>query len=448
MTFPKSARRVRFAGLTAVLLAVGMADVQAMSLQQAYAAALKNDPTYRMNFYENEAAKENRVLGRSNLLPSVAASWSGSKNNVDQVTHVGTRDIPDSPKYVSRSAVIQLRQPLFNLDAWARYRQGVAQSNEGEARFEANTGEVALRVVGAYVDTLFAADQVELATAQRNALTEQMKVNNRLFAKGEGTKTDMLETQARMDVAEAQLIEAQDNLTAARNTLEGVVGMPVDSLDKLGSEFRLVGEDPLSYEHWKAVALERNPDLKSARFAVEAAAQEVSKANAGHFPRVDLVAAYSKGTAESINTYNQDTTNRSVGVQVNIPLYNGGAISASARQAVAGRERAKEDLEARTSKVLVELRKAHSQVVSSSAKLAALDKSVASGKLLVKATEQSVKGGVRINLDLLNAQQQLTATQRDLAQARYTYLIALLRLKAAAGVFSPDDVRQVAAYFH
>ncbi|MDB5934036.1 MAG: type secretion protein TolC [Massilia sp.] len=434
-------------GAAAALLALLAGSAGAMSLQQAYEAALKNDPAYRMNFYENESGKENRILGRSALLPNVAASYSANKNRVDQTTHIGTREQFEQPRYISRSAVIQMRQPLFSLEAWARYREGVAMSNQSAATFEANTGEVALRVVGAYIDALFAEDQLALAKAQRESYLEQMKVNDRLFVKGEGTKTDQLETQARLDLSEAQVLESQDNVTAARNTLEGVVGMEVTSLDRLGQDFILNRSKTLSFEEWRVIALERNPDLKAARFAVEVAQQEVNKVRSGHTPRVDLVAAYSKGAAESINTYNQDTINRSIGVQVNIPLFAGGAVSASARQAVANLERAKADLQVRTNRILVELRKAHSLVESSNARLNALDKAVSSGQLLTKATEQSVKGGVRINLDLLNAQQQLVTSQRDRAQARYSYLIGTLRLRAATGTFSGDDVREVAAYF-
>jgi protease secretion system outer membrane protein len=163
---------------------------------------------------------------------------------------------------------------------------------------------------------------------------------------------------------------------------------------------------------------------------------------------VDFIAAYSKGDAESINTYNQNSVNRTIGVQVNLPLYQGGAINASTRQAAASYGRAQSDLDARSNKVMVELRKAHSIVLSSVHKIEALEKAVASGQLLMRATEQSIKGGVRINLDLLNAQQQLYTSQRDLAQARYSYLIGLMRLRAAAGTLDADSVREAAAYFH
>lgn len=443
---PSTLRRVAFA--VGAICALHAGSASAISLQQAYEAALKNDPSYRMNFYENEIGKENRIIGRAALLPNVSASYSSSRNRADieALDSLGRASLTH-PNYISRSAIVQLRQPIVNLEAIARYRQGVAQTKQSAAQFEANTGEVVLRVVGAYADALFADDQLALAQVQRAQYLEQQKVNQRLFEKGEGTKTDMLETQARLDLAEAQLLEARDNLTAQRNTLEGVVGMEVGTLDKLAPDFRFDSISPATFEEWKALALANNPDLKAARLAVETARLEIGKQRAGHAPRLDLVATYSKGDSETLNTYTQDTVNRSVGIQLNVPIFAGGAVNATTRQAVAGHERSKAELELKTNKVLVELRKAHDLVLSSVARVGALVKATESGKELMKATEQSIKGGVRINLDLLNAQQQLFASQRDLAQARYSYLLGTLRLRAAAGTLDGENVRAIAAYF-
>jgi protease secretion system outer membrane protein len=430
------------------MCAVHAGSASAISLQQAYEAALKNDPAYRMNYYENEAGKENRILGRAGLLPNISASYSANRNRADieAIDGLGRQSLTH-PNYISRSAIVQLRQPIVNLEAIARYRQGVAQTKQSAAQFEANTGEVVLRVVGAYADALFADDQLALAQVQRAQYLEQQKVNQRLFEKGEGTRTDMLETQARLDLAEAQLLEARDNLTAQRNTLAGVVGMEVGTLDKLAPDFRFDSLGAGTFEEWKALALANNPDLKAARLAAEAARLEIGKQRAGHAPRLDLVATYSKGDSETLNTYTQDTVNRSVGIQLNVPIFAGGAVNATTRQAVAGYERSTAELDMKTNKVLVELRKAHDLVLSSVARVGALVKATESSKELMKATEQSIKGGVRINLDLLNAQQQLFVSQRDLAQARYSYLLGTLRLRAAAGTLDGDDVRVVAAYF-
>lgn len=435
----------------ALLAGAGAAgNAAAISLQAAYEAALKNDPQYRMNYYEYESSKENVILGRSNLLPQVSGSFSANRNIAD-LTY-----LPDNPKerpnvlhprYISRSSAIQVRQPILNLDGIVRYRQGKVQTAQGEKQFESDTAQVILRVVGAYSDALFAEDQVALSKVQRDMYLEQMKVNEHLFKSGEGTRTDMLETQARLDLAEAQLVEAQDNAVAMRSTLAGVIGMEPGTLDPLGPNFRVRTDTPKSFEELRTRAVAQNPQLAAARLAIENARLEIQRDKAGHLPRVDFVGTYSKDDAASLTTYNQNTVNRAVGVQVNIPIYQGGAISATTRQAAANWNRAQADLDNRTSQVVVELRKAFDLVQNSTAKINALEKAVASGKELMVATEQSIKGGVRINLDLLNAQQQLYTSQRDLAQARYTYLLGLLRIRAAAGTLDDSAVREVAAYF-
>ena len=439
--------RIR-AGVLGVLLTLGAGGAGAVTLQQAYEAALKHDPQFRMRFYENESGKELRKLGRAQLLPNVAGSYSYGKNVADQeFSRVGAAPVVTHPKYTSRSAVVQLRQPLFNLDAIMRYRQGKVQSAQSGELYEAGIDEVSVRVVSSYLDVLFAQDQLALARVQRDAHLEQQKVNQRLFEKGEGTRTDMLETQARLDLAEAQLIESQDNLQAARETLEGVIDMDPGELDRLGEDFRPAALNPSSFEEWSKLALARNNQLAAARLAVENARLDIGRNKAGHLPRVDFVAAYSKADSETLTNLGQENTNRQLGVQVNIPIYSGGAVSASTRQAAANYGRAQAELDSLTNQTLVELRKAHSLVTSSGRKIDALIKAVESGKLLMTATEQSIKGGVRINLDLLNAQQQLFTSQRDLAQARYTYLVGVMRLRAAAGTLEADAIRELAAYF-
>lgn len=449
---PSMALRKGVLALAAVLAAAS-GGAGAVTLQQAYEAALKNDPQYRMRFYEKESTQENEILGRSALLPQVSASF-GANRNIADVEALGynstTRQfemIPSAPRYISRSSAIQVRQPILNLDGIVRYRQGKVQARQGIKQFESDTNDVILRVVGAYADALFAQDQVDLSRVQRDVYQEQMKVNQYLFDKGEGTKTDTLETKARFDLSEAQLVEAQNNEQAQRDTLAGVIGMDPGALDKLGANFRFQAVAPKSFDEWRTIALARNPQLEAARLAVENTRLDIQRNRAGHAPRVDFVATYSKDDAASLQTYQQNSVNRAVGVQVNIPIYQGGAINAQTRQAADNWNRAQADLDNRTSNVMIELRKSYDLVQNSVPKINALEKAVASGKELMTATEQSIKGGVRINLDLLNAQQQLYVSQRDLAQARYTYLLGLLRLRAAAGTLDEQAVREVGAYF-
>eukprot|EP01030_Chromulinospumella_sphaerica_P019779 gene19779-19678_t len=278
--------------MAVALAAVAFATpgAQAIGLLQAYQAALQNDPTYLAAFQELEAGRENRIIGRSQMLPNVSASYSASRNHSDLT-------------------------------------QGVAQTNYSEALFVSRTHEMIVRVAGAYIDALYANVQVNLSRAQRDVLLEQKKVNDHLFAKGEGTKTDMLETQARLDVAEAQLLESQDNLQTQRATLAGLIGQEVDSLDDFGDFFRIT---PLPEGGYEAL--------------------------------------------QTINTYNQESTGRAIGLQLNVPLFSGGYTSAVTRQAAAGLEKTRFDMQAKQDKVLVELRKQYAAVVSGATKILALDK--------------------------------------------------------------------------
>jgi len=431
----------------AVAATLAAGNAAAITLQQAYDAALKNDPAYRARFYANESARENAVLGRSGLLPSVSASYSASRNLLDQETTVRNQTQQQDLRYISRSSVVQLRQPLFNMDAVQRYRQGKVQTAQGAAQFEADTNEVAVRMLSAYADALFAEDQVALARVQRDVYREQQMVNERLFKGGEGTRTDSLETAARLALSEAQLLEAQDNALALRGVLEGIIGGDAGTLDQLSSDFRVGSLTPGTFDEWRALALKNNRELAAARLAVENTRLEIGRNKAGHLPRVDLIASYSKGDNETINTYGQDNTNRSIGVQVNIPIYSGGAVSAQTRQAAAAYARAQSELDATSDRLMVDLRRAFNTVQSSASKVDALVAAVDSAKLLMTATEQSIKGGVRINLDLLNAQQQLFVSQRDLAQARYAYLVSVLRMRAIAETVDHDDIRELAVYF-
>ncbi|HJV81180.1 TolC family outer membrane protein [Noviherbaspirillum sp.] len=440
-------KRLLASALASIFMLHG-GQASALGLVEAYQAALQNDPTYQSARHDNEAGQQNRALGRSNLLPQVSISYSKSKNRTDitQPNFLGQMSTTH-PDYTSTSNVLGLRQPIFNLDGFARYRLGLAQANISDAQFSSRSQDLVLRLVGAFADAKFAEDQLALATAQRDTFAEQKQANERMFEKGEGTRTDMLETQAKFDLAEAQLIEARDNMTTARNNLAAIIGTDVTQLDGLTDDFQVKPMQPATYEEWKAIALDRNPDLVAQRYNVEAAEQDIARNRAGHAPRLDFVASYSKSDSETLSTRNQDATVRAVGIQLNIPLYSGGSVTAATSQAVANHEKAKSDLDAKTNQVLVELRKEYNLILSSASRIDAMVKSVNSARALVQATQQSVKGGVRVNLDVLNAQQQLFSARKDLAQARYNYLLAYLRLRSAAGTLSAEDLQAVAGYF-
>jgi len=410
---------------------------------QAYEAALNNDALYQAAIHENEAGQQFGTIGRASLLPVLSGSYSTNYVDADRTFN----GVTTHPTYRNESAVLQLRQPVINFESLARYKQGLAQTSGADAEFLVQNQDLIVRLAAAYMDARFAEDQLAITSSQMSSFAEQRLTNERLFEKGEGTRTEMLETQARFDLAEAQVIEARDNLTNARNVLASILGEEVKLLNPLLDDFRVKPMQPPSFEEWKETALEQNPEIVSQRHAVEVARQEINKQRAGHAPRVDLVGAINKSMSDNVLFIGLDTFTRSIGVQVNVPMYAGGLVNAMTSQAVSNHEKAKAQLESRTNQVLIELRRQFNLNLSSARRIDALVSSVNSRGILLEATRKSAIGGTRTNVDILNAKQQFFEATLDLTQARYNYLLSYLRLRKAAGTVDIRDLQDVARYF-
>lgn len=438
--------RHKISTLICAILLSQVNHVHAMSLLDAYEAALRHDPTYRSALHENEAGEQAEAIGLASLLPnlSITHAQSTSTGTITQTGVAGTRPLD----FDSQVSTLSLRQPLINMEAVAGYRIGKAQADSSRAKFTGRSQQLVVRLVEAYVETLLAQDHVKLAETQRNSLEELKRVNERMLQKGEGTTTDVLETQSKYAIAQARVIEANDELEVARLKLEAIVGQKITQLDRLSDMFSSHAIRLQDYDSWHALALERNAELVTQRHAVASGKEEIRKSHAGHAPRVDLVASLTRNKAGSFITQDRDVSLATVGVEVNFPLYAGGRVNAITAQATANHARAEADLDVITDKVLVELRKQYNLLLSGVKRIESLQLAVKSAELLVDATQKSIRGGIRINLNLLDAQQQLHTAQRDLAQARYNYLLAYLRLQLAAGTLVLDDLRNVTSYFH
>ena len=420
----------------------------AMSLLDAYEAALQHDPTYRSAYHENEAGQQAEAIGLASLLPNLSITHTQNKSSgtITGKTQTG-QSVSDVVTFDGQISSLTLRQPLINLEAVASYRIGKAQADSSRAKFTGRSQQLIVRLVEAYVETLLAQDHVKLAEAQLVSLEELKRVNERMLIKGEGTTTDVLETQSKHAIAQARVIEANDELEGAQLKLEAIIGQKINQLDRLSDAFNTRAIQLQDYDNWYALALERNAELVTQRHAVTSGKEEIRKSFAGHTPRVDLVASLSKNNRGSFITRNQDAELGTIGVEVNFPLYAGGRVNALTAQAKANHARAEADLDAVTDKVLVELKKQYNLLKSGIKKIESLELAVKSAELLVDATEKSIRGGIRINLNLLDAQQQLYTAQRDLSRARFDYLLAYLRLQLAAGTLVLDDLRNIASYF-
>ncbi len=414
-----------------------------MGLLEAYEEALRNDPVFRSAVHENEAGQQSAEIGLAGLLPNLSITHAQGINR-GTISQAGESMPLDFNNEVTTLA---LRQPLLDLGAIASYRQGLAEANSSQARFANHSQLLIVRLVEVYFDALLARDRLVLANAQRDALAELKQVNENMLKRGEGTKTDVLETHSRYALAQAQVIEAQDEWEAARLALTAMTGNPVAQLDSLNGMFRVQPIQPPDFESWREMALARNTELVAQRYIVDSSREEVVKSRSGHAPKVELVASLSRNNSASFITAGRDAKLASVGVEINIPLYMGGRVNAVTNQARANQARTEADLDAMTDKILLELRKQYQLLQSSILRIESLEIAVESARLLVEATEKSILGGIRINLDLLDAQKQLFSAQVDLAEARYNYLLAYLRLRFAAGTLQLDDLRKIATYF-
>nr|WP_308529982.1 TolC family outer membrane protein [uncultured Serratia sp.] len=450
-------RQVAGLAISTLLFAIS-APVHSIGILDAYSLALEKDPTFRAAIKEKEAGDENENIGRAGLLPKVSANYQNSPRNWQTQKYPASDIFGNSlgeatkrQQYRSHSSSITLTQPLFDYEAYARYKAGVAQTLMSDERYRSKYLDLAVRVISAYVEVAYSKDQIALASAQKAAYKEQLALNDRLMSAGEGTITDVSETQARYSLAEAQEIEARDALDAAQRELEVIIGVPLDQLDELQvlrpGKFQVAPLIPSKFEEWQKIALENNPMLAASRHGVDAAKYEVERNRAGFMPQVQLYASHSENDSSSDNTVNQKYRTDSIGVQVSVPIYAGGGVSASTRQAASRYGQAMYEMDAQVGTTLNDLRKQFNLCISSRAKLAAYELAVKSATTQVTATRQSVLAGQRVNVDVLNAEQQLYSAQRDLASAKYTYIKSWITLLRDSGTLDEKDVKRVAQYF-
>lgn len=424
-------------------------SAQALDLGDAYALALRNDPTWQGSIAEREAGLENLAIGRAGLLPRLSYRYNRARNDSEVTQRSQFGDVTTQRDYRSYSSTLTLEQPLFDYAAWSDYRRGVAQAALADERYRGRGQELMVRLFGAYSEALFANEQIALAQAQRRTYAEQLTLNERLLKGGEGTRTDVLETRARYELAQAQEIEAGDNLDAALHALQAIIGEPVavEDLTPMTADFRVQPLTPTRFERWRDLAVAHNAELASQRHGLEVAEQNIERQRAGHLPSLSAYASKGISSSSSESSYNQRYDTDSIGVQLSVPLYAGGGVQALVRQARAQRDAAGFELDAQLNDTLTQLRRQFNLCASGTAKIRAYDLAVKAASALVQATRKSVRGGERVNLDVLDAEQQLFSARRDLAQARHEYLRAWLQLRYLAGVLEAGDLNALSRYF-
>ncbi len=420
----------------------------ALGLMQAYEAALQYDGTYRAAIYQNEAGQQREKLGKSHIMPSLSASYSF--NRVDsRVEFTNTQQTTtDDRDYDSKNAVIQARQPIFNKESWSKYELGKLETKISNMELAMNKQLLIERFFAAFAEANYAQDLLTLAKTEQAAYENQEISNKQLFALGEGTKTDLIESQAEKQIAAAGVIEAENHVMNTQVTLQNIIGVDTKQLDQLDKDFNQLDLSNDAFEAWAETAQANNPELMAYQLKIDLATEEVKQYQAGHYPQLDAVASISKSSSDSVATFNQDIFSKSIGLQLNIPIYTGGAVTAQVLEAKANLKKAEAERDNKKREIELEIRQQLNTLKSSVLKINALAQSVESAELLVEATQKSILAGFRTNQDVLDARKQLYTAKRDWSIARYNYLVAYVRLKKAAGTLSDNDMMVIAQHFH
>lgn len=435
------------AGVALVVGGIGL-PAGAMDLRQAYDAAYANDASIRASRAGAQASRERLPQAQAQRLPNVSLNAGRNYNDLTSKTRsfLG-QPVTTESQYYSGSQTLSVRQPLYRPYIAALVRQAQAQANDADASLEKDEQSLVVRVGEAYFDALLARDQLSLVGAQKATYTTQLDAAKKSLAAGSGTRTDIDEAQARLDLTLAQELEAQQNVEFTRRRLETLTGQSLDTLASLDVErFTPSAPVPAGVEAWIERAEQASPELESLRAQLEAARQEIDKAEAGHKPTLDVVAQWARSSSDSVTNVNSRYDNKTIGLQLSVPLYSGGYVNSTVRQAVAAHERAREVLEATRRDLGVRVHREFRGMTEGVLRIGALEQAVRSAEQAVLSNRKSFEAGSRTTLDVLNAEQQKTAALRDLAQARYVYLVSRLRLLSLAGEDRQSSVAQVNAW--
>jgi outer membrane protein len=426
-------------------------NAQAADLIQVYQQALANDATYASARASLAVGKERVPQGKSLLLPTIAASGSLTRNNADSspynegqlitVPGVGLTQVPGSSSSLrTNQYTVALTQPLFRWANWQSYQQSKLQQAQSEAQFALAQQDLITRVAQAYFDVLTAQDTLESTTAQKVATTEQLASAKRNFEVGTQTITDTHEAQAAYDLVVAQEFAAVNDLDNKKSALQAIIGAAPAPLATLRPGVTLAPPQPAAIEPWVSSAETQNYGVTIAQLGVESAKRDIERNRAGHYPTLDLVAS---GTHTSVNgqtAASGTNNNKAIGVQWSVPIFNGFAVTSRVRESIALEDKARNDLEATKRNAALGARQAYLGVNSGLAQVKALEAAEVSSQSALDSNKLGYQVGVRINIDVLNAQRQLYSTRRDLSRARYDTIVNGLRLKAAAGSLREDDL--------
>lgn len=428
------------AALMAALTCAGLGGAaQADSLYEIYQLAQERDPTLRAAAAARDAALEVKPQSRAGLLPVIGLNGDVSRNSYDK------RDAQpneDNPTYsTNQSYGLDVTQPVFRWDRWVALEQADSLVTQAQAQYGAAEQELMVRTAERYFAVLGAQDALRLAGKEKESIGRQLEQAQQRFEVGLSAITDVQEAQARYDTAVATEIRARNQLDSAREQLREIIGEQRENLDPVrDTDFRLVTPEPQQQQSWVDTALQQNPNLAAARAGSEAARQQIQIARSGHYPMVDAVASYTYQDSNFGGIATIKRNDGAIGLQLAVPLYQGGAVSSRTREARFRFDEARERLDVTQRAIERQTRDAYRGVVTGISEVRAAEQARTSSTTALDAAQTGFEVGTRTIVDVLDAQRALTQAELTLYLARYNYLLNTLRLKQAAGTLAPDDL--------
>ena len=418
--------------------------VSSENILEIYNEALENDPTYKSAEYSYLADKQIVVQGRAALLPSITLSGSTNWNEYYQNDKL-------QQEYNSFSKSARISQPLFRLDSWFNFKRSKSLTNAAEADFAYQQQNLLLRTAELYFGVLRAIDNLNAAISEEKAIKKQLDQAQQRYEVGLSAITGVQEAQLAFDLSMAARINNEGNLFSAREALNALIGREIFSLDELGENLNVSSPFPNSKEEWVKTALENNYQLKAAYLRRDAAKSNARSVASNHLPKIDIVGS---GSESETNQFNYEgfevngqgipvpavTGRRNYSIQLSVPIFQGGAVSSRRKQAYSQFNEADENTLFAERSVIQEVRSQFSNVVTLVANVNAQRQAVISATSALEATQVGYKVGTRNIVDLLQAEKNLYSAEKNLANAKYDYILANLRLALAAGTIGPNNI--------
>jgi len=407
----------------------------AMTFSQALDAARQNDASFRAAGYEFDASRYGVPIARAQLLPAISLNASESAVTGSRRFANGQNQEVRLPlDYSSPQVSLNMRMPLFNFEAISSYKQAQAQAEVAEANLRVQSLSLVERLAGAYLQLLIAEDTQRLAASQVEAYRTQAAQAEQRFQRGEGTRVQVAQTQATLDVSRSRLLEAVDQIEQSRSRLERLTGTPQVRANALPAKHQPLALFPERLGDWMEMALRQSPSLQAQERIREVARQFTRRQTAGHLPRVDLVASLGRNENDSTNSIGQSTTIRSIGVQLSVPLFNGGGVDASVKQAGMRESQAAEEARKERETIEIDVQRHYQAVVSGEQRVQSYLRSVESTGLAVQGARRALETGLGTNSELAEALGVNFSALRDLTQARTETLLSRVRLMLRAGM--------------